>query len=82
MTERGTDTVAITEASAGGGRATKTVEPARPDRPDNLFDPGAHGPFDTKTHQAVNGFNPTWLRVGAALMLGAVASVTVLGRAR
>ena len=65
-----------------------TAEAARPDRPDNLFepvsgDPGAHGRFDTQAHQAVIGFNPTWLRVGAALMLlGVVASAAVLGRAR
>jgi NADP-dependent 3-hydroxy acid dehydrogenase YdfG len=65
-----------------------TAEAARPDRPDNLFepvsgDPGAHGRFDTRAHRKVIGFNPTWLRVGAALMLvGALASAAALGRTR
>jgi len=62
-------------------------EPAR-DRPDNLFEPvpgdaGAHGRFDAQARRAVTGFNPAWLRVGAALtLLGVVASAAVLGRAR
>ena len=65
-----------------------TAEAARPDRPDNLFEPvsgdrGAHGRFDTRAHSKVIGFNPTWLRVGAALMLlGALASAAALGRTR
>jgi NAD(P)-dependent dehydrogenase (short-subunit alcohol dehydrogenase family) len=64
------------------------AEPARSDRPDNLFepvsgDPGAHGRFDARARHRVIGFNPTWLRVGAALMLlGVVASAAALGRAR
>lgn len=63
------------------------AEPAH-DRPDNLFepvagDPGAHGRFDARARPAVTGFNPAWLRAGAALaLLGVVAGATLLGRAR
>ncbi|MHB8813729.1 MAG: SDR family oxidoreductase [Steroidobacteraceae bacterium] len=64
------------------------AEPARSGRPDNLFepvsgDPGAHGRFGARARHTVIGFDPTWLRVGAALMLlGVFAGATVLGRAR
>ena len=69
-----------------GGQLTE--EPAGPDRPDNLFepvsgDPGAHGRFDRQAHRGVIGFNPAWLRGGAALMLlGIVAGAAALGRSR
>ena len=65
-----------------------TAEAAGRDRPDNLFepvsgDPGAHGRFDRQAHRGVIGFNPAWLRGGAALMfLGIVAGAAVLGRSR
>ena len=65
-----------------------TPEPARQGRPDNLFkpvpgDPGAHGRFNARAHRQVIGFNPRWLRVGAALvLLGAVAGAAALRRAR
>jgi NADP-dependent 3-hydroxy acid dehydrogenase YdfG len=65
-----------------------TAEPATADRPDNLFepvsgDPGAHGRFDTRAYHEVIGFNPTWLRVAAALLLvGVVAGAAAIGRAR
>jgi NADP-dependent 3-hydroxy acid dehydrogenase YdfG len=63
-----------------------TAEPARPDRPDNLFepvagDPGAHGRFDKVAHGKVIGFDPTGLRSGAALLLlGVVIGAAALGR--
>ena len=65
-----------------------TAEPACSDRPDNLFepvsgDPGAHGRFDTQAHREVIGFNPSWLRIGAAfVLLAVIASAAALGRAR
>src|SRR6185437_2640384 len=51
-----------------GYQGQMTKEPARPDRPDNLFqpvsgDPGPHGRFDDRARRSVIGFNPIWLRV-------------------
>jgi NAD(P)-dependent dehydrogenase (short-subunit alcohol dehydrogenase family) len=65
-----------------------TAEPARSDRPDNLFepvsgDPGAHGRFDKQAHRAVIGFDPTWLRVGVlCAFFGVVVGAIALGRSR
>lgn len=64
------------------------TEPALLDRPDNLFqpvsgDPGAHGRFDDRAHRTVAGFNPTWLRIGAAcVLLGIVAGAAAFGDSR
>jgi hypothetical protein len=61
-------------------------EPAR-SRDDNLFDPvpgdpGAHGRFDGCAQDDVVGFDPAWLRAGAALALFAtVAGAFLFGRA-
>jgi NAD(P)-dependent dehydrogenase (short-subunit alcohol dehydrogenase family) len=63
-----------------------TSEHARPDRPDNLFapvagDPGARGRFSAQAIERVVGFNPAWLRAGAALVLfGVTAAAFALGR--
>ena len=52
---------------------------AIPGRPDNLFqpvagDPGARGRFSDRASNEVFGFNPAWLRAGAAcLLLGMLA---------
>lgn len=62
-----------------------TTEPSRPDRPDNLFqpvagDPGAHGRFDDRATRTVIGFNPIWLRVGAACaLLAIIGGAAVVG---
>ena len=62
-----------------------TTEPSRPDRPDNLFqpvagDPGAHGRFDDRATRTVIGFNPIWLRVGAAcVLLAIIGGAAVVG---
>ena len=62
-----------------------TTEPSRPDRPDNLFqpvagDPGAHGRFDDRATRTVIGFNPMWLRVGAAcVLLAIIGGAAVVG---
>lgn len=74
-------------ASEGYG-GQMTTEPARSDRPDNLFepvagDPGARGRFDNIAHGEVIGFDPAWLRACALLLLvGVVAGAAVLGRRR
>jgi len=68
-----------------GYRGQMTTEAAHLGRPDNLFqpvsgDPGAHGRFDDRATRTVIGFNPTWLRVGAACVLvGAIAGAAVVG---
>ena len=78
------DRILASEGYAG----QMTAEPAHPDRPDNLFqpvsgDPGAHGRFDKRATNAVIGFNPTWLRAGAAcVLLGIIAGTAVLGQSR
>jgi NAD(P)-dependent dehydrogenase (short-subunit alcohol dehydrogenase family) len=68
-----------------GYQGQMTTEAARPDRPDNLFQPvpgdaGPHGRFGETAHRSVIGFNPTWLRVGAAcVLLGIIACAAILG---
>jgi NAD(P)-dependent dehydrogenase (short-subunit alcohol dehydrogenase family) len=68
-----------------GYQGQMTTEPARQDRPDNLFhpvsgDPGPHGRFGDLAHRSVIGFNPKWLRVGAACVLVAIiAGAAILG---
>ena len=63
-----------------------TSEPSTPNRPDNLFepvagDPGARGRFSDRASSEVFGFNPAWLRAGAAcLLLGILASASALGK--
>jgi len=63
-----------------------TQEPAR-SRDDNLFapvsgDPGTHGRFDRCAHDDVVGFDPAWLRAGAALaLLATIAGAFLFGRA-
>jgi len=74
-------------ASEGYG-GQMTTEPARSDRPNNLFEPvsgdhGAHGRFDDRAHSSVIGFDPIWLRVGAlCALVGVFAGATALGRSR
>ena len=70
-----------------GEDSEMTDEPADRHRPDNLFGPvdsvvGAHGRFDAEATQRAIPFNPTWLRVGAALAgFGVVAAAAGLGAA-
>ncbi|WP_418292001.1 SDR family oxidoreductase [Methylobacterium durans] len=66
-----------------GYRGEMTSVPADRDRPDNLYgavdtDPGAHGRFDGRSRDAVAAANPRWLKIGLALVLGAVAGATLL----
>ena len=61
-------------------------QPAPRDRQDNLFqptsgDPGVHGRFDNRAEDAVTGFNPNWLRVGALVgQVGLLAAAFACGR--
>lgn len=65
-----------------------TAEPAIPNRADNLFqpvagDPGARGRFSDQASNKVVGFNPTWLRMGAAcLFVGMIAGAAAIGNSR
>ena len=65
-----------------------TSELACPNRPDNLFepvagDPGARGRFSDRASNEVFGFNPAWLRAGAAcLFLGIIAGASAIGKSR
>jgi hypothetical protein len=74
--------------SSEGYSGQMTAEPARANRPDNLFepgagDPGAHGRFDDRAQGEVIGFNPSWLRVGAlCALVGVMAGAVALGRSR
>lgn len=74
----------IVAREAYGGQMGKEL--ARPWRPDNLFapvarDPGARGRFDSEARGRVTGFNPRWLRAGAAgVALALLAGGTALGR--
>jgi NAD(P)-dependent dehydrogenase (short-subunit alcohol dehydrogenase family) len=71
-----------------GYEGQMTDEPASPDRPDNLFQPvaedrGTRGRFDDRAIEDVAGFDPAWLRIGAACaLLGLVAGAATLGRSR
>lgn len=63
-------------------------ESAIPGRPDNLFqpvagDPGARGRFSDRASNEVFGFNPAWLRAGAAcLLLGMLAAASAIGKSQ
>jgi NAD(P)-dependent dehydrogenase (short-subunit alcohol dehydrogenase family) len=65
-----------------------TAEPTSSDRPDNLFqpvagDPGARGRFDDRAVPEVVGFDPAWLRIGAAsLLIGLAAGAAALSHSR
>jgi len=60
-----------------GYRGEMTSQPARKNRPDNLYepvdtDPGAHGRFDDRALFSVSAANPRWLKLGIAAALGTV----------
>lgn len=65
-----------------------TGELASPDRPDNLFQPvagdaGARGQFSNRSSSEVIGFDPAWLRAGAAcLLVGLIAGAAAIGKSR
>jgi len=65
-----------------------TGELASPDRPDNLFQPvagdaGARGRFSNRSSSEVIGFDPAWLRAGAAcLLVGLIAGAAAIGKSR
>jgi NAD(P)-dependent dehydrogenase (short-subunit alcohol dehydrogenase family) len=74
----------IVAREAYGGQMD--IQPARRWKTDNLFtpvggDPGAHGRFDAEARKRVAGFNPRWLRAGAAgAVLALLAGGVALGR--
>ncbi len=74
----------IVAREAYGGQMD--IQPARRWKADNLFapvgrDPGAHGRFDAEARKRVAGFDPRWLRVGAAgIGLALLAGSVALGR--
>jgi hypothetical protein len=69
-----------------GYNGQMTGELASPDRPDNLFQPvagdaGARGRFSNRSSSEVIGFDPAWLRAGAAcLLVGLIAAA--IGKSR
>src|SRR6185437_193940 len=71
-----------------GYEGQMTSEPAAADRPDNLFepvagDPGARGRFGDRASSEVVGYDPAWLRAGAAcLLLGIIAGAAAIGNSR
>lgn len=74
-------------ATGVGGQLSDRPKPRR--RPDNLFgavpgDPGAHGPYDDKSHERSLQWWATRHRraLGAAALAGAAAAGTALVRAR
>jgi NAD(P)-dependent dehydrogenase (short-subunit alcohol dehydrogenase family) len=74
----------IVAREAYGGQMD--TQPARRRGADNLFapvnrDPGAHGRFDAEARRRVAGFDPRWLRAGAAgVGLALLAGGVALGR--